>query len=467
MSPPRPRLPHHHALLTARHDRIVLCAVALSMALAACGDDSSTETPPQDAAAPTPDAAPSPPPDASPSPPQDAAPPTLPPPDAAPAMLRFTAPGASVQLFLPQRVEWVASPTDTTYDIRLVDADTDEVLAAESGLAENGWLPPRSVAGRRARLEVTAQPSGASGTLDFAVRVLAAEPDLVAPQTICGDAEGIGSRIAYGLAVLGGKVFTGWNADAAGVCRSDAATLAHEGVFGNDRPTFRTFGVTKDAANDRIYAAAFPFLVQCDDPLDRVLVLDAPTSAEPRVSRLETGMESPYAMTLARGTLHQSALFTQSCYGANLICSDDGSCPNGFSSYLAYEVEAEREVVNDPGNWGTAAITADADRVYRGTMMQHAVYVHDASTGALLATTPLEGPGEARGLLRLDDGPHRFLVETSNDNHLRVYALEGEGFMLLQDLVLSDSYWQGDFDGEHFYWPAQNTRRVVRHGLKP
>lgn len=374
--------------------------------------------------------------------------------------------------FVAPDIGWASVDGAESYSLRIAVAGTDfetEALVSidDAGTSWAGELPVGSY-----QVQVRAEPSGEACMASFAVRTLDATPDVVSPETLCAGAEGVGSGIAYGLAVLDGSVYASINLDGAGICRYDAETLAYVDTLPGFGGNFRTFGVWAEAEQDALYFSSYPFVGMCGDRLDRIVRVVDPDGAA-SVETFDIGVEAANSIALGPGGLiHTSGPWAGNCWQEDSFCLDFGApCTKGDAGWASVELDTLVGLSHSSVPNVNVGIAVDADAVYRAGVMD-SLEIFDPSTGPL-HSIPM--PASPRGLIRIDEGGDRLLVVTSFDNTLRVYRLPAAGppssaedLDLALELALDDRYWQGWYDRETnaLYFPAQESRTIRRHNLR-
>lgn len=366
-------------------------------------------------------------------------------------------------------LSWRAVEGAERYDV-LVGQDPADLLGtaadAASGLTGTTWTPRAALGPGRWTVEVTAQPGGERCRAEVAVAGLTPEPELVATEPLCGRAEDeAATSFAWALAVSGEEVYTTYNAEAGGLCVYDAETLAWKEELGSRGELFRSFGAAA-GPDGRVYYSTYPYEGQCGDTLRRVGRLD-PVTRE--VDWIDTGVEAGVSVAVAGARLYETGLAGGSCLDTDSFCLDLGEpCPDGPSGLVSWDLDGRSRRYNRVEE-GYPGLAADDARVYRAGLADEVV-VLDAADGAPLFAVPIdEGP---RGLVRVDLATGAFLLVTDFAQHVHVWALQDPAPSSAEDLVevqvvtMGDRYWQGGMDElGRFYFPAQNTRTVVRHRL--
>lgn len=364
-------------------------------------------------------------------------------------------------------ISWAEVEGAGSYALRISTQGSDVVSVDDAGTSWSGELEVGAY-----EVEVRAEPGGETCTAAFAVRTLEATPDAVSPEPLCASADGVGSLIAYGLAVLDGSVYASFNADGAGVCRYDAQTLDYLDTVPGFGGNFRTFGVWAEPEQDAIYFSTYPFLGMCGDRLDRIIKVVDPDGA-PSVETLDIGVEAANSIAIGPdGLIHSSGPWAGNCWQEDSFCLDFGApCTNGDAAWASVELASNTGLSHGSVPNVNVGLAADADAVYRAGIMD-TLEIFDPNTGPL-SSIPL--PSSPRGLIRIDEGGDRLLLVTSFDNHLRVYRLpeagppaSAEDLQLELELALDDRYWQGWYDAatQALYFPAQESRTIRRHDLR-
>lgn len=381
----------------------------------------------------------------------------------------LTLTGHEERWFATPEVTW--DPVDGARGYLVEIAETEDALDAAPIVDEDvedswsGELEPGEYVVR-----VTAQPGGETCTGPLAVRTIDAMPSVTSPQQLCGDAKGVGTRTSYGVAAVGGHVYSSINIDGAGLCRYDAETLAFEVQHPGHGGNFRTFGVASDPTSGAVMVTTFPFLGTCGDTLERLLVYADPANSG-SFEAYDSGIESPTSVAVdAEGVAHLSGLWGGSCWQEDTFCLDLGDpCTNGFGFWAVHDLEAGS--LNHGGSPTVGVgVATDATHTYRAGLNE-TLEVFEAA-GAHVTSLPIPAP--PRGVIRVDVGGDRLLIATLMDATLRAYRLPEEGAPDTEDALvevhqvqLDDNYWQGAYDPEEgaLFFPAQNTLTIRRHDL--